>query len=99
MPRPGRTQLAILEHLAQVAVIQKEMARDKHKKFEGGWTDYDALRQHLNPRQRRALDALVAYGAGTFVQLNLVPAGSWEIRISRAGVEALETHLGREIMA
>jgi hypothetical protein len=88
-----RTQYAILEHLAAVACRQKAEARYSKKKFQGGWT-------HVRPNQRIKLASVQA-----LIRLGLVSSccsgheGRDSVRISRKGVELLESIRGETIMA
>lgn len=88
-----KTQVAVLEHLAAIAVRQKAEARASKKRFLRGWT-------YMRPTQHVKLATLSA-----LLRLGLIEScchdlhGADLIRISRKGVEVLEHFKGEVIYA
>lgn len=88
-----KTQVALLEHLAAVAVRQKAEARRTKKRFQRGWTHI-----RFDNRVRQAtLRRLVELGLAETCCSEL--HGSDAVRISRVGVVALEEIRGEVIYA
>jgi hypothetical protein len=88
-----QTQVALLEHLAVVAVRQKAEARATKRKFRGGWT-------HVRPDQHVKLTTIhrlldLGYASACCVG----HYGCDNVRITRAGVEVLESIRGETIYA
>lgn len=89
----GPVQLALLEHLAAVAVRQKADARATKKRFQGGWTGV-----RFDRRIRlETLRGLIRRGYVT--ACCQAHAGTDSVRITRAGVELLESNRGETVYA
>ena len=88
-----QTQLALLEHLAATAVRQKAEARASKKRFQKGWT-YLHFNKHVRPATlQRLLDLGLAESCCSELH------GADLVRISRSGVEHLESIRGEVIYA
>ena len=85
-------QQAMLEHYAAIAVKQKQVARASKKKFAGGWTPLGSW-PWMSPR---------GFAVGHLLAAGYIEAretdGARLVRISRAGVEALEAVRGGEVI-
>ncbi len=90
----GRVQLAVLEHLARVALDQLDEARRTHKRRVRGWTTID-FNRHV---RSETISSLIMRD---MVEVILRPYNHDGdlYRISRRGIIELENHLGVEIMA
>lgn len=87
------TQLALLEHLVAVAVRQKAEARATKTRFKRGWTHVNLNQFIRESTVRRLLD--LGYAESCCRE----HTGLDLIKVTRAGVEHLESIRGEVILA